>query len=354
MATKRETNLELFRIFLMVVLIMPTHYIMSGGAIGLVDSANLSFNMYVAEIFSRTGRMGNNCFLLITGYFMCTMEFSWRKFWRLVLQVEFYAVVIYLLFVFFKYEDFSLIGFSSFVLTILNGVGTDFMGTFVALYVLTPFINKLINSLTEKEFKKLLLLLIFFFSVCNSMFGRVFEMLGWYITVYLVGACLRKCPPQFLDGRKKIMVFLIGNLIFVFGSIILITYLSQYKEGLLRFVQASIQQSNYLLSLTCATAFFLFFKSMKVPYSSIINKLATTILGVLCIHEHSAEMHHLLYKDIFCVKAHFQDSGFLLYMFGCIIILFLVCAIIDLLRVKLLEKPFFALVYDKIIERNLK
>ena len=198
------------------------------------------------------------------------------------------------------------------------------------------------------------MLLIFFFSVCNSMFGRVFEMLGWYITVYLVGACLRKCPPQFLEGRKKAMVFLLGNIILVFGSIILITYISQYKEGLLRFVQMSIQQSNHLLSLTCATAFFLFFKSVKVPYSSIINKLATTILGVLCIHEHSAAMHHLLYRDIFCVKAHFQDSGFLLYMFGCIIVLFLVCAVIDLLRVRFLEKPFFTLVYDKIIERNQK
>lgn len=354
MATKRETNLELFRIFLMVVLIMPTHYIMSGGAIGMVDPSNLSFNMYIAEVFSRTGRMGNNCFLLITGYFMCTMDFSWRKFWRLVLQVEFYSVIIYLLFVLFKYEAFSLIGFSSFVLTILNGVGTSFVGTFVALYILSPFINKLIKSLTEKEFKKLLMLLIFFFSVCNSMFGRVFEMLGWYITVYLVGACLRKCPPQFLEGRKKAMVFLLGNIILVFGSIILITYISQYKEGLLRFVQMSIQQSNHLLSLTCATAFFLFFKSVKVPYSSIINKLATTILGVLCIHEHSAAMHHLLYRDIFCVKAHFQDLGFLFYMFGCIVVLFLVCAVIDLLRVRFLEKPFFTLVYDKIIERNQK
>lgn len=145
-----------------------------------------------------------------------------------------------------------------------------------------------------------------------------------------------------------------GNLILVFGSIILITYLSQYKEGLLRFVQVSIQQSNYLLSLTCATAFFLFFKSLNVPYSRMTNKLATTILGVLCIHEHSASMHHLLYRDIFCVKAHFQDTFFLPYMFGCIIALFLVCAIIDLLRVRFLEKPFFSLVYDKIIEKYKK
>lgn len=134
---------------------------------------------------------------------MCTMEFSWRKLWRLVLQVEFYAVAIYLLFVIFKYEQFSILGFSLHILTILNGVGTGFVGTFVALYVLSPFINKLIASLTDKEFKTLLLLLIFFFSVCNSMFGRVFEMLGWYITVYLVGAYLRKCPPPIFGREKK-------------------------------------------------------------------------------------------------------------------------------------------------------
>lgn len=347
MPVVRDTNLELFRIFLMVVLIMPSHYIMSGGAIRMVDPEHLSLNMYVAELFSRTGRMGNNCFLLITGYFMCNMKFSWRKFWKLVFLVEFYAVGIYLLFTMTRYESFSFPTFTNFVLTIPKGVGTRFVGTFIALYMLVPFLNRLIATLSAKEFRRLLLLLVFFFSICNTFVADVFEMLAWYILVYLTGSYLRIYPPKILSTRKQVTAFLIVNLLLVFGSIVLLTYLSSIFNDLFRHIQISLEQSNHILSLTCSVSLFLWFKNLQIPHIRIVNKLATTILAVLCIHEHSATMHHFLYRNLFCVKQHFTDEWFPLYMFGCIAVLFLFCAIVELLRARFVEKPIFALLDKK-------
>lgn len=353
MAKVRDSNIELYRIFLMVVLIMPCHYIMSSGAIGLVDSSHLTFNMYLAEFFSRTGRMGNNCFLLITGYFMCRHNFTWLKFSKIFLQVTFYAVTIYLLFVLFSRAEFSIRSLYAYLFSIPKGIGSDFIGSFMAVYLLSPFLNKLIDALDPRGLRNLIITLVAIFSVCYTMTGSPkFDMVGWYITVYLTGAYLRICPPHFLNTRKNVNLFLILNLLIVFGSILGITFLSQYKPGVLSFAQISIEQSNYIMSYSCAIAFFLFFKNIKMPNSTIINTIATATLGVLCIHEHSREMHHFLYRDLFNVKEHFTSGWFPLYMAGCVILTYLTCVAIDLIRQRFLERPLFNAIEKIIKKRN--
>lgn len=38
-----------------------------------------------------------NCFVLITGYFLCTAEFNYKKILNLWIQVEVYSIGIYLM-----------------------------------------------------------------------------------------------------------------------------------------------------------------------------------------------------------------------------------------------------------------
>lgn len=329
----------------MVGLIMPCHYVMSGGTLGLVDSSHLTFNMYFAEIFSRVGRMGNNCFMLITGYFMCLHSFSLQKFYKILLQVTFYAVLIYLLFVLTGWADFSLKRFCLFLFSVPCGVGSNFIGSFMAVYLLCPFFNKLVTTLDEKTLRNLLIVLILIFSVCNTVFSYPprFEMVGWYATVYVTGSYLRLFPPSIFLKKGNVLLFLIVNLVIIIGSILLITFLSQYNPVFLNYAQIALDQSNYIMSYSCAVAFFLFFKSLKIPNSIVINKIAATTLGVLCIHEHSSEMHKFLYDDLFNVKENFDSIGFPFYMFVCIIITYLFCVVIDLLRQRFLEKPLLSL-----------
>lgn len=47
-------------------------------------------------LFGWGGKTGIDCFILITGYFMCQSQASVRKFLKLVLEIEFYRLVIYL------------------------------------------------------------------------------------------------------------------------------------------------------------------------------------------------------------------------------------------------------------------
>ena len=94
---QRESNIELFRIVLMLMIIAH-HYVVNSGVEGLYDYSNVSGNQVFLELWGWGGKVGVNCFLLVTGYFMCRGHFTWRKFLRLYLEVKFYKLAIALIF----------------------------------------------------------------------------------------------------------------------------------------------------------------------------------------------------------------------------------------------------------------
>ena len=59
-------------------------------------------------LFVMCGKTGINCFVLITSYFMCRSNITLRKFLNLFLQIEFYNIVIKLIFIFTGYKNFNI------------------------------------------------------------------------------------------------------------------------------------------------------------------------------------------------------------------------------------------------------
>lgn len=74
----RSSNLELYRIIVMLM-IVAHHYVVNSGLMDVLQLSPLSPSSSVMLIFGGWGKIGINCFLLITGYFMCKSEFTWQK-----------------------------------------------------------------------------------------------------------------------------------------------------------------------------------------------------------------------------------------------------------------------------------
>ena len=62
-------------------------------------------------VFGAWGKIGINCFVMITGYFMCTSNITAKKFMKLLFEAMFYKLVIYLIFWITGYEAFTVTGF---------------------------------------------------------------------------------------------------------------------------------------------------------------------------------------------------------------------------------------------------
>lgn len=102
-----DSNLELFRILSMLV-IVAHHYVVNSGLLECIDAqTKLQLKDYFSLLFGWGGKTGINCFVLITGYFMCTSHITKQKFCKLLGEYYFYTIGIWAVFLLTGYEAFS-------------------------------------------------------------------------------------------------------------------------------------------------------------------------------------------------------------------------------------------------------
>ena len=83
------------------------------------------------------------------------------------------------------------------------------------------------------------------------------------------------------------------------------------------------------------------FKNVKIPQSRIINRIATSTLGVLLIHANSDAMRNWLWKDVLKNVTYYNSPFLVLHALGAVGGIYLICTVIDQLRIRLIEVPLF-------------
>lgn len=106
--TPRSSNLELYRIICMLM-IVAHHYVTNSGLTGVGEPLMTDFSSksVFLFIFGAFGKTGINCFMMITGYFMCTSKITFRKILKLLTQIYFYRIFLFALFLSTGYETMS-------------------------------------------------------------------------------------------------------------------------------------------------------------------------------------------------------------------------------------------------------
>lgn len=139
----RNSNLELYRIICMLM-IVAHHYVVNSGLIyvdGPMRNDSNSANSIFLWLFGMWGKIGINCFLMITGYFMCTQRITIKKFLKLLLQVYFYKLVLYFIFLYAGYETVNL----NRIIKLLSPFGASltygFVECFIVFYLTIPFLG---------------------------------------------------------------------------------------------------------------------------------------------------------------------------------------------------------------------
>ena len=345
----RSSNLELYRIVCMLM-IVAHHYVANSGLATtdgpLVLSPTSAQSIYLA-LFGAWGKTGINCFLMITGYFMCTSRITVRKFLKLLGQIYLYKVVIFFIFLTVGYEHISLLRIAKLIMPTW-GFTNNFVGCFIGFWLTIPFLNILINSISKRQHEVLLLLMFFMYSFLGSIpkFPVAVNYVTWFGIIYLVASYIRLYPQPVFERRCfwgymtllnfGLAIFSIIGLLLVFGS-----------TGAKHF-DFFVSDSNKFFAVTIAVSSFLWFKNLNIRHSKIINAFGAATFGVLLIHANSDAMRLWLWKDTFDVVGHYSlpIGDLMLYSFGVVLAVFIVCNLIDQLRIATLEKWFLNW-YDK-------
>ncbi|WP_416372134.1 hypothetical protein [Bacteroides sp.] len=115
-----------------MLLIVAHHYVVNSGLIQVMEKNPLAGDSIFLYLFGMWGKIGINCFVLITGYFMCKSSITIRKFLKLILEVLFYNILIYIIFILFGHESFSITGCLKVLFPIRN-IATNFTACFFGI-----------------------------------------------------------------------------------------------------------------------------------------------------------------------------------------------------------------------------
>ena len=329
----RSSNLELYRIICMLM-IVAHHYLVNSGLYSLDGPLLMypnSLKTLFLKFFGMWGKTGINCFLMITGYYMCASKITIRKFVKLLSQIYFYKIVIYFIFLSGGYESLS-ISRSIKLLMPFYQFSSNFVGCFIAFYLLIPFLNILIHNMNEKQHRMLLCLLLLFYTILGSFpgFKITFNYITWFSIIYFIAAYIRLYPQKIFEKRSLWGCTTLLSMILAMISTCFLHYPLEYD-------------ANRFFAVVVAISSFLWFKNMNIKYSKLINAFGAATFGVLLIHANSNAMRTWLWKDTVDVVGHYTLplGQLVLFSVGVVLAIFLICNLIDQLRIATLEKWFF-------------
>lgn len=344
---ERISNLELYRIIVML-LIVAHHYVVNSGLLDVMNKDPLSCNSIFFYLFGAWGKTGINCFVFIIGYFMCKSSITVQKFLKLLLEILFYNILIYILFVISGYEAFSYNGFLQ--LIPVRYVADGFVSCFLLFYLCIPFLNILINNLDKKKHELLILLSLFIYTIHASLpyMGVNMNYVSWFIVLYFISSYIRLYPTKYDSNSLLWMICTFSCILLSVGSIIGILWLNvNYGKDI--FPYRMLSDSNVILALLTAVCSFMWFKNINIPQNKYINMIGGSTFGVLLIHANSDKMREWLWQDLLDNVGHYNDYYFWLRPIISVILIFFVCIIIDIIRIIVIERPLLG----HIKKRNL-
>ena len=216
MKKERDSNLELLRI-VSIFNILLAHYFTIGGALGAAPEG--SVNQIWFCLVGSISACSVNTFIAISGYYLCEVNVrDTKKVFLLVMQVIIYQEIGNTIYYFAMQKEISV----KYIISWLIPNNYYFI-LYAALFLISPYINVVINHISRRVFQNLLIIMFCVFSVWNT-FGDILEGITGYewiglstvgaygtqqgytivnfVICYLMGAFIRKNRER-LSGKSR-------------------------------------------------------------------------------------------------------------------------------------------------------
>ncbi len=331
-----------------MLLIIAHHYVVNSGLTDLtgpVYANPMSTASLFLLIFGAFGKIGINCFVLITGYFMCQSKISAKKFAKLFFELMFYRIIINFIFLISGYEPLTV---KAVLLTLIpfKSVATNFTGCYLIFFLCIPFLNILIHNLNEKQHIRLTFLSVFVYVLFGSLpfFSVTMNYVSWYIVLYFTASYIRLYPKKLLENTKFWGIAAASCVLLCCASVVFGVWAGNMFEKNLTYY--FVADSNKLLAYLTGISSFVFFKNLNLKTSKFINTVSATTFGILLIHANGDTMRRWLWKDVLQNVEMYDSEWIYLHAILSVVGVFIVCSVIDMLRIRFVEKPFFVF-WDK-------
>ena len=337
---ERKSNIELLRIVTMIMIIF--HHFAIHGKFNFPPGYISINRMWILFIWI-FGKIGVDIFVLISGYLLITSKkVKTTKIIKFYFQLIFYSIGIYLIFSLLKIIPFSKKELIYCFFPITNNLWW-FASSYFVLYILSPFINKFAQESTQKTYKNLLLLMAFIWCIIPTLTDKGVQSnsLIWFTFVYLLGGYIKLYKDD-LKIKYIYIKILLSILLTVSSSILIAKF--QIKIPLINIYPTYFYGMDKLPILLISLLIFIAFKNLDIKTNKIINTIASTTFGIYLIHD-NPYIRKFLWQTLFKNAKHVNKLYLIPYSITTCVLVFIVCSMIEYLRIFLIEKRYMAIIY---------
>lgn len=325
---ERDSNFELCRLLCMLYIVMG-HLLANTTLISCDDALSKGLR----SIF----HVGVPVFIMISGYYGINRKT--KGFLNIMLLSSFYITCGIIVSLVGEGKIFAIKDTLSVLFPFSMGKYW-FISTYIALFLFSPYINKIMEILSQREHLLLLLTLAFvvFFQggiLSNGLGGG--KGILTFCLAYTLGRYIKMYSRCDFSFKKILFCYILLSTVFlltvVFAPIILAKPINKLFMGY-----------NEIGLYLMAFIFFLMFRNLKFK-STIVNKMASSVFAIYLIHCND-NICCYVYQEFDYLGQYFDASSFWIYLIVYGVIICFVCIMIDFFR-KLL---FCFIKVEKIIE----
>ena len=337
----RQSNFELLRIVAMI-LIVAHHFAMHSRFDFSLET--ITVNRLWIQFIQIGGKIGVDLFVLISGYFLISQKtIKTSKAIRMWGQLFFYSVLLFLVFTTCGIKPF---GVGSLIKHIAPVTFSQwwFASAYFVLYLLAPYINRLLYTFDKRQYIVFLAVLLLLWSVIPSFTGQTLQgnPLLWFVVLYAIAGYIK------LYGFKTDLSS--GQLIGISCACVIFTFLTAVVFDVLG-IKVSFfgkhatffYDMHRLPILIAALLVFVGFAKLDLRCHKSINLIASTTFGVYLIHDDSY-IRSFLWKTVFNGAAYAESRMLIPYSLMVIAVVFIGCSVVELIRQNLIEKHTLALI----------
>lgn len=288
----KNIGIELLRIVCMFMIII-LHLLYKGNILhGAEVPKGIAAQAWLLEAFCY---VSVNCYIMISGWVLVGKEERTKgRIGSIWFKTFFYSALIGTICFFVLPEVKRMTLVQSWLPVISNSYW--FVTNYLILYILFPYINKLLAVLDKKQFQKLLVFSVLIFSIWPNVFPffeTVDESRGysivWFILMYMTGAYLKLYGAE----CKKKYLYIAGYLgcsLFTFASLLVLGYLGE-KISFFKYYTYSFYAYNSISVFGASVCLFMAFLKVgqavheKNKFSAGILFFSGVTFDVYLIHE---------------------------------------------------------------------
>lgn len=337
MSKIRDSRIELIRIISMILIVL-FHLTMYSG-FSIVED-NLSFNYILHTMFGIFGKVGVVLFVAITSWFYVDkksggVQLNLKRLAVLIIKCWLVSVIFLIIFIICRKDliNVKTIIKELFTPIYYNGYKGNywFIYCYIIFYLLLPYLNKLVNCISNGELKRLYIILTIFVSIYNFAFENIGSRFLEFIFVYVAIAYLKKNKNNIIE-KNAIKFFIVSYLLVIFG-VIGLKALGQYFDFKIAYklIYHFYERDNLLIQIIAFSIFYLILR-LKPFQSIIINKIAKHTLGVYIITDNillRTGEKSILFQEIFKSYQYINNWYYGLYCLMELVLIFIVCIILD-------------------------